>query len=71
MTLGDKEINTPAEIFRKARGLNFDLSFLLHPYFMHASSEDSGESAHFSLLNNVISTKVSCMVHLGNYLFIS
>ena len=30
----------------KARGLNFGPSLHLHPYFVDASSEGSGESAH-------------------------
>ena len=30
----------------KATGLNFGLSLLLHPYFVDASSEASGESVH-------------------------
>ena len=37
-------------------GQNFDLSLHLHPYFMYASSKDSGEPA---LLNNAIRTKIS------------
>ena len=38
-----------------------------HPYFVYVSVEGSGQSVHFctglheaSLLNNVISTKISC-----------
>ena len=39
------QLNAHAEVFSGARGLNFGLSLHLHPYFVYASSEGSGESA--------------------------
>ena len=35
-------INAYTDVSSEARGLNFDLSLHLHPYFMHASNEGSG-----------------------------
>ena len=43
-------IYTNAEVSNGARGLNFGLSLYLHPYFMDASSEGSGESGHMCRL---------------------
>ena len=51
-------IKAHAEVSSEARGLNFCLSLHLHPYFMYASSEGSGGSAH--MLPDAISTKVLC-----------
>ena len=36
-------INANADISSKARCFNFGLSLHLHPYFVYASSESSGE----------------------------
>ena len=55
------------EIFSGARGSNFGLSFYLHPFFVHASSEGSCESVHCTdspeplLFDNAISTQISCV----------
>ena len=38
--------NIHADISRVANGLNFGLSLHLHPYFVYASREGTGESAH-------------------------
>ena len=43
-------INAHPDVFKEARGLYFGLSLHLHPYFMYASSEGSGESAHMRRL---------------------
>ena len=40
-------INAHLELSRRARGLIFDLR--LHPYFVFASSEGIGESAHMHI----------------------
>ena len=49
---------------RKPRGLNFGLSFHLHPYFVYASSDGSGKSVQCVpeplLLAGVVSTKIWC-----------
>ena len=39
-------ITSHSDISSGARSLNFGLSLDLHPYFVYASSEDSGVSAH-------------------------
>ena len=38
--------NTHAGVSREARGVHFGFNLHLKPYFAHASSEGSGESAH-------------------------
>ena len=43
-------INTHAGVSNGARSLQFGLSLHLHPFFVYASSEDSGESAHMRRL---------------------
>ena len=42
-------INTNAVEANKARGLNFGMGFHLHPYFVYASNEGSGEPAHMRM----------------------
>ena len=42
-------INANADVFVKARDLNFCFSLHLHPCFVYASSEDSGESVHIRI----------------------
>ena len=42
----NRPINANADVFSTARGLNFGLSLHLHPYYAHACSEGTGESAH-------------------------
>ena len=37
-------LNAHSDVSSRARGLNFGLSLHLHPYFVYASSEDSGET---------------------------
>ena len=43
---------------------NFGISLYLHPYFVHASSEGSGEIAHMARLvrsfADALSTEISC-----------
>ena len=58
-------INANADVSSEARDLNFDLSFHLHPYFVYASSEDSGEPAHIHIHANyhicaTVSNKCQC-----------
>ena len=61
-------INNHAGISSKAGILNFDLILYLLPYFVKASSEDSGKSALLictylsepSLLADAISTQITC-----------
>ena len=48
-------INAHADIFSIARSLNFGLSLHLHPFFVYASSEGFGESAHIA---DAISIKI-------------
>ena len=44
-------LNSQADISRRARAaLNLGLSLHLHPYFVYASSQDPGESAHLRQL---------------------
>ena len=44
-------LNVHADISRGARSMTFfDLSLHLHPYFVHASSDGYGESAHLCTL---------------------
>ena len=43
-------INAHAVVSSKFKSLNSDLSFYLHRFFVHASSECSGESAHMRRL---------------------
>ena len=43
-------IKAQAGVSNKARGLNFGIDLYLHPYFVNASSEGSGESAHMRRL---------------------
>ena len=38
-----------ADVSSDARGIKFGLIFLLHPYFVYASIEGSGESAHMHM----------------------
>ena len=38
--------NTHADVSSKANGLKLGMSLHLYAYFMYASSEGSGESAH-------------------------
>ena len=58
-------LNAHSEIYSGATCPHFGLSFHLYTYFMYASSQGSGKSAHCTdlpeppLLNNVISTKIS------------
>ena len=44
-------INAHADATREARGLKFGLSLHLHPYFVYASTEGSGESVHMHRLD--------------------
>ena len=59
-------INAIADVSSKARDLNFSLSLHLYPYFVHVSSEHSGEPAHNayspkpSLLAYAIQKEISC-----------
>ena len=39
-------ITSHSAISSRERSLNFSLSLHLHPYFVYANSEGSGESAH-------------------------
>ena len=43
-------LNAHAEVSSGARGLNFDLSLHLYPYFAYASGEGSDETAHMRRL---------------------
>ena len=43
-------LNAHIDVSDSARGLKFDLSPHLYPYFVYASSETSGESAHMRRL---------------------
>ena len=43
-------INAVAGVSSRARGIHIDLHLHLHSYFMNASSEKSGESAHMRRL---------------------
>ena len=58
--------NAHAVIFSEAGSLNVSLSRYIHPYFVYTDSEGTDESARLhmladpSLLNNSISTKISC-----------
>ena len=42
-------INAIADVSGEARDLNFCLSLHLHPCFVYASTEDSGEYAHMQI----------------------
>ena len=43
-----------------ARGINFVMCLHLHPYFMYANSDGSGESVHLpQLLNSAITSNIS------------
>ena len=59
-------INAIADISSKARDLNFGLNLHLYPYFVHVSSERSGEPAYNayspepSLLVDAIQKEISC-----------
>ena len=44
----------------------FDLNLHLHPFFMCGSSEGSDES-EYSLIDNAISTKISCRLKLISF----
>ena len=48
-----------ADVFSKARGLNFSLSFHLHSYFVYASREGSNKSESL-LPADMISIEISC-----------
>ena len=58
------------------RGLNLGLSLHLHPYFEYAGRESSGECSFCkgvpkpSLLDNEVSTKISCAGSHYNFVFI-
>ena len=52
-------LNAYADLSSMARGLFFCLSLHLHPYFVYASSEKSGES---SLLNTLSIFKIACFL---------
>ena len=43
-------MNAHTDVFSGDRGLKFGLSLHLYPYFLYASSEGSGESAHMRRL---------------------
>ena len=59
-------INGYADIFIKARDVNFDQSLHLHPYFLSREGSDKSQLEHMlalpepSLLKNMISTKILC-----------
>ena len=44
------QINVNAELSSEVRCLNFGLILHLHPYFVYASSDDSGASVHMRRL---------------------
>ena len=58
-------LNPHANISRRARGLIFDLSLPLHPYFVNARNEGSGKNVQMLMLTehwpltHVISTYIS------------
>ena len=51
-------INAHVDVSSMAGGLVFDLSLHPHPYFMYATSEGSGRSAHIRVN---FSNKCSCL----------
>ena len=63
-------LNDLADVYSRTRGLNFAPDLLMHPYFVYASREGSGESAQHIcagsleplLLGNAISTKISFLL---------
>ena len=65
------QINANAEVSSDAGSLKFRQSIYLHPYFVHAFTEDPGESCadspEASLLADVISTDISCKG--SNYMY--
>ena len=60
-----QKVQHHVQLFSKSRELNVGLSLHLHPYFVNASSEGSGKSAHLHrliwalLLYNAITSKIS------------
>ena len=54
-------INAHADVYSKARGLNFGLSLYLHPCFMYTSCEGSGEP---SMFDDAISAKPLVLAHI-------
>ena len=58
-------INTYAGVSREARGLNFVLSFHLHPFFVYVSSGGYGECI-FSLTPMMMSLRCSLMPYVQN-----
>ena len=59
-------LNTHAEVSIGVRRLKFDMGLYLHPYFIIASSEGSGEHARLALAyadykcNKAVSTNIPC-----------
>ena len=43
-------INAYAEVSSEGRGINFSVNLYLHPYFIYACREGSGDSPELSLL---------------------
>ena len=50
MTLVGYELNAHADISREVSNLNFGLGLHLHPYFVYATSQGSGQSLHMCRL---------------------
>ena len=43
-------LNVNAGVSRETRGPSFSLGVHLHPYFVYASSESAGETAHCEII---------------------
>ena len=50
-------LNAHAGVSSEVGGLNGGLSFYLHPHFVYASSEDSGESANMRRLARIFAAR--------------
>ena len=50
-------LNAYSDVSSGTRSLNFGLGLHLHPYFMHASSEGSDETAHVRSLVRALASR--------------